>query len=197
MDADGDNKDVLADFGSNDDNVDFCCACKSSVVGKPTKYKTSCFANCNMKKKGIPKSWILLDSQLTCDIFSNKELLTDIHKVEGTTTLTTQAGTTSTNMAGFLPNYGMVWYHPKGIANILSLANIIEQHRVIFDSAVRNRFVVHKVTGKEMYVQAKRGLYFYNIKNSNFNIPSSKDLIAYSHLIETVADNLKQYSKRD
>ena len=90
----------------------------------------------------------------------------------------------------------MVWYHPKGIANILSLANVTKKHRVTFDSEIGNRFEVHKATGKEIYMQASRGLYFYDTQNSNFNIPTKNNLIAYSHLIETVDDNLKQYSKR-
>jgi hypothetical protein len=40
-----------------------------------------------------------------------------------------------------------VWYHPNGIANILSLARVKEKHRVTFDSADKNQFVVHKKDG--------------------------------------------------
>ena len=44
--------------------------------------------------------------------------------------LATQAGSTTTNMVGDLPGYGTVWFHPKGIANILALVNVKKNHKV-------------------------------------------------------------------
>jgi hypothetical protein len=40
----------------------------------------------------IPKEWILLDSQLTTDAFSNPDLLLNIHEVRGSLTIHAQAG---------------------------------------------------------------------------------------------------------
>mgnify|MGYP003502657285 CR=1 FL=1 len=48
------------------------------------------------------------------------------------------AGVASTNMIGDLPGYGTVWYHPNGIANILSLARVKDRHRITFDSESEN-----------------------------------------------------------
>ena len=68
----------------------------------------------------LPKSWILLDNQSTVNVFYNAGLLRNIREGEAHMDIHCNAGVTSTNMVGDLPGYGTVWYHPKGIANILS-----------------------------------------------------------------------------
>ena len=50
-------------------------------------------------------------------------------------------------MEGDLPGYGTVWYHPSGIANILSLGRVWKRYRITFDSEVGNRFLVTKPDG--------------------------------------------------
>ena len=57
------------------------------------------------------------------------------------------SGVTWTNLASDLPGYGAVWFHPEGIANILSLSLVKAKYCVTFDSANRNEFVVHKTSG--------------------------------------------------
>jgi len=80
---------------------------------------------CNMQHKaGIPDSWILLDSQSTVDVFCNGKMLTNIHDTKRDLTLHCNAGTTSIIKKGDLKGYGTMWYHPDGIANILSLNNV-------------------------------------------------------------------------
>ena len=44
------------------------------------------------------------------------------------------AGTATTRLVRNLPGYGEVWFHPEGIANILSLSNVKEKYRVTIDS---------------------------------------------------------------
>ena len=48
------------------------------------------------------------------------------------------------NKVGDFPGYGTVWFHPDGIANILSLARFKENYSVTFDSLKGNKFVVDK-----------------------------------------------------
>ena len=74
----------------------------------------------------ILKRWVLLDSQLAADAYSNLDLLTDIHEVKGSLTSHTQAGKAVKKLHGeTVPaGYGEVLYFPKGVANILSLANV-------------------------------------------------------------------------
>jgi hypothetical protein len=95
----------------------------------------------------IPKEWILLESQSTTDAFSNPALLKNIHEVQGSLTIHTQAGKKLTNLKGMVPGYGDVWYCPNSIANILSLAHVAKTHLVKFDSTNGNQFEVTNYDG--------------------------------------------------
>jgi len=80
----------------------------------------------NHEKVAIPKSWMLLDSQSTVDVFLSKNA--------------SQTGKVSVTQKEDLRGYGTVWYYPEGIANILSLYNVQKKHRITFDSANGTRF---------------------------------------------------------
>ena len=97
----------------------------------------------------ILKYWVLLDSQSTTDAYSNPDLLRDIHEVKGSLTIHTQAGKAETKLKGTVPGYGMVWFCPDGIANILSMANVSKTMEVKFDSNNGNQFEVTKKDGKK------------------------------------------------
>jgi hypothetical protein len=90
------------------------------------------------------------------------------------------------NCVGDLPGYGEVWYHPNGIANILSLAWVKDRHRVTFDSTDGNQFVIHKSDGtSRKFHESRRGLYFLDTKTAG------------TALVTTVADKKSEYSDRD
>ena len=74
------------------------------------------------------------------------------------------AGITRMNLVGDLSRYGTVWYHPDGIANILSLAEVRKQFHVTYHSSQQNEFAVHKPdrTTKQ-FVQSDRGLFYLNM----------------------------------
>jgi hypothetical protein len=101
----------------------------------------------NQPSSTVPKDWILLDNQFTVDVFYNDRLLKNIRKADSFMGIHCNAGVTSTNLVGDLPRYGEVWYHPNGIANILSLARVKDIRRVAFDSTDGNQFVIHKSDG--------------------------------------------------
>ena len=92
-------------------------------------------------------------------------------------------------MVGDLPGYGTVWYHPKGIANILSLARVKErEYHVTYDSHDGNEFRVHKPDGTtRVFRQSPKGLYYMDTSGDTNGIT----------LVSTVADNRSSYTNRD
>jgi hypothetical protein len=112
----------------------------------------------------IPKDWVLLDNQSTTDAFSNPGLLKNIHEVQGSLTIHTQAGKVVTKLRGTLPGYGDVWFCEKGIANILSLANVAKTRHVEYNSKYGNQFEVTKRNGdKTVFKQSPTGLFYFQM----------------------------------
>lgn len=138
----------------------------------------------NIGRNGnIPNSWVLLDNQSTVDVFSNSDLLKNIRETKGTLTIHCNAGSAKTNLVGEFDRYGTVWYHPGGIANVLSLAKVKDKYRVTYDSEAGNVFKVHKLNGTTAdFVQSKPGLYYLDIQNHA------------AMLVNTVDDNKSSYS---
>jgi hypothetical protein len=81
------------------------------------------------------------------DALSNPSLLKNVHEVQGSLTIHTQAGKALTKLKGTVPGYGEVWYCLKGIANILSLVHVAKTRLVKFDSTNGNQFEVTKDDG--------------------------------------------------
>ena len=77
---------------------------------------------------------VLLDSQSTADIFNNIELLINVrYEPKYRLVLRTNGGGLTTQWRGELPGYGLVWYHPDALTNILSLSRVIKAgHHVEF-----------------------------------------------------------------
>lgn len=139
------------------------------------------------KRFSISKSWILMDNQASEDIFCNADLLVDIHTVDRLMCIHCNAGVQWTNQQGVLPGYGLVWYCPKAIANILSFANVASRYWVDYDQN-GDRFVVTKADGKErVFGKSSIGLYFYDtamVENS-------------AVLVNMVEDNKTRYTNAE
>ena len=135
------------------------------------------------------KDWILLDSQSIVEVFSNARFLRNIRKFNQTLDVHCNAGVASTDMVGDLLGYGTVWYHPTGIANIISLSCAIKIFTITYDSANRNEFRIHKGNGEDrLFRQSENGLYFWNARTFN-----QEEVV----LINTVENNSSRYSNRD
>lgn len=118
----------------------------------------------------INKNWVLLDNQSTADVISYKKLLTNVREVPGSLTIHTQTGKGQTNLMGTLPGYGDVWYHPTGIANILSLAKVAKTRLVTYNSQDGNAFHVTRNNGStRIFKQSKHGLFFYDMSQKQDN----------------------------
>ena len=104
------------------------------------------------------------------------------------------AGVAKTNLVGDLPGYGTVWYHPNGIANILSLSKVKEKYRVTYDSDNNNQFIVHRPDGTQrIFQQSSRGLYFLDTSRTPQPVNGTKDTV----LVTTIADNASNFSNAD
>ena len=96
------------------------------------------------------------------------------------------AGVAKTNLIRDLPGYGTVWYHPNGIANILSLSKVKEKYRVTFDSDINNQFIVHHTDGtQQIFQQSSQGLYFLDTSLMPQPVTATNGTV----LVTTVADN--------
>ena len=142
----------------------------------------------------LPPEWILLDNQSTVDVFANRRLLKNIRRAKTNMFIHCTAGVAKTNLIRDLPGYGTVWYHPNGIANILSLSKVKEKHRVTFDSNQGNQFIVHRKDGTQrIFQQSPRGLYFLDTSLSPLPVNKANGTV----LVTTVADKANSFSNAD
>ena len=83
---------------------------------------------------------VLLDSESTVHAFCNRDLVSKIYHVENPMNLVSNGGQITTNMRCHINNLSMdqpVWFHPKYITNVLSLALLKKQFRITYDSFKR------------------------------------------------------------
>ena len=83
------------------------------------------------KKKDISskmKDDIILNNRSTLSIFANPELVEGIRKSKSTLEMATNAGMRLTNQEAHVPGFGTVWYDKGAIANIFSLAELVDKH---------------------------------------------------------------------
>lgn len=142
-----------------------------------------CF-NQHPQEEGI-KDWILLDNQSTVDIFCNARLLKNIREVSGTMNINTNGGVLKTSQMGELKGYGMVWYHPEALTNILSLAKLSNKYRITYDSNGADRFTVHKKDRLIHFYKSPTGLYFHDTRKRAIT------------LLNTVAENVESHTARE
>ena len=90
------------------------------------------------------RDWVLLDSDSTDTIFCNPEYVTDIVNVEETLDFGTNGGVLLANQKCNIAGLGQRWYNEDAIANVISLADMTDHHRVTYDSVEERAFLVHK-----------------------------------------------------
>jgi hypothetical protein len=115
-------------------------------------------------------------------------MLEDIHEVDDEMAIALNGRTNVTSEMGTLPGYGLVWYDPVGIANIVSLSRVREKYHVSFNSA-HNIFVVTKPDGTVFeFRQSESGLYFYDLASNKCK---------GAMMIDTVASKKSRYTNED
>ena len=106
----------------------------------------------------------LLDNQSAVTIFCNATLLTNIRVCPGNKQIYIRCKTVVliVTLNGDLEGYRPVWYHPKAIANILSLSRVEVKQLITYNSRDKNGFVVHYLNDKpkHYYKICTKGLYY-------------------------------------
>jgi len=135
----------------------------------------------------LPRTWILLDSQSTVDVFCNRDLLSNIRVSDTECRISCNAGVVVVRMIGDLGGYpSPVWYHPDGIANILSLHRVTQHFAVSYDSHQNNGgFMMTRKDGTvRVFKKSIAGLHYC-------------DTVEYeTTLINTVSENKARYTER-
>jgi hypothetical protein len=100
------------------------------------------------KERGeVNKNWVLLDSQSTVDQIANPAFLSNIRKAKKSATVHCNGGSTYSSLEG---EFGTltVKHNPRSIANVLSLHQAMDHHRVTYNSWDRGGvFQVHTQDG--------------------------------------------------
>ena len=136
----------------------------------------------------IPTTWILLDNQATTDVFSNADLLDDIHEVTTPLHIHGITGVRIVTQQGILPGHGTVWYHPYVSVNNISMAKLKHHYHITYDSGKENAFIVREHDNtqiKYIFQESHDGLYYHD---------ASKTQQIY---ITTVTENKQKFGQSD
>ena len=143
---------------------------------------------------GIDPSWILLDSQSTFSGFCNPSLVSNIRPSPDSMHAITNGGSQHTNLVADFPNLGRVWFNPASIANILSLAHVLQVCRVTFDSAVEHALIIHRLDGSLMKFSRHPSSLF--VFQANVAPTTSLPVTPYS-LLQTVVSRKARFTRRE
>ena len=131
---------------------------------------------------------ILIDSQSTIDVFKNREYLTDIKTVKKGCKIQCNAGIVMVNKKGMFGSIP-VWYHPEGVANILSLKTLKNKCHVTYDSNDEGGiFRVAMKNGIIKFIPHANGLHYLEMN------PKEESAVT---LVTRIQDNLKGFPKKE
>ena len=158
------------------------------------------FTDLQEKLVSIKPSWILLDTQSSCDIFKNREFLQNIHtKTDGGLILKSNGNDDiRTCEVGTIEGYGEVWYHEDSLANILSFANVRKRFKVTISTGPDDpcpTIFVHRPNGEIMeFRERSMGLYVYDVAACK---SKPKQQVTHYSFLNTIDDNELNYSKAE
>ena len=143
---------------------------------------------------GLKKNYLYLDTCTTNDQMVNPSYLTGVHTAKDPLNLHTNAGTSTSRQQGFMGSKKF-WLDRMGIANVISLASLEEDHAVSYDSRRDGgSFVVH--TGESDIVFKRcpdTGFPFIDLDDVTHG---DKGAILVQ-AVSTVRENYEGFTKRD
>ena len=114
------------------------------------------------------RKWLLLDSASTTHLFTNKQLVSNIRNANVTQGVISNGGQLEVDKISNVKGLGEVPYSDEGIANLVSLGQLVKQgYRIVMDSAIDDAIQVYTPDGKRMlrFAQSKNGLYYHDTEN--------------------------------
>ena len=132
-----------------------------------------------------------MTSSSITSIFANPELVEGICKSNSTLEMATNAGTRLTNQEANVPGFGTISYGKGAIVNIFSFAELVDKHRITFNSSVENAFLVHQPDKIVKFERTPEGLYMYRVDKDHKKSLTEK---GNSHLVTTLSENWKGYT---
>mmetsp|Transcript_1688 Transcript_1688/g.3611 ORF Transcript_1688/g.3611 Transcript_1688/m.3611 type:complete len:966 (+) Transcript_1688:108-3005(+) len=135
----------------------------------------------------LPSSWLLLNSESTCNVFNDKSLIDNLQKASRPAIIHSNGGSNKAIMKGTFASIPDVWYDPHSLANILLLGKLSQTHRVTFDTEKGNKFIVHTGNQELEFKMSPKGLYYHDMAEG-------KD---YHALVNTVKGNLQGFTTRE
>ena len=144
---------------------------------------------CHQNSNGLVwMACLLIGSESSMDIFNNNDYLKGIYKAKKLLKLHCNAGHIYVYEKGWFGDIE-VWYHPKGIANILYLKTLKKQHHVTYDSKDRDGvFKVFTKEGEVEFVPHETRLHYLDLEAQH------ESGLA---LVTTIRNNFEGYTKQE
>jgi hypothetical protein len=124
----------------------------------------------------IPLNTLVLDSGATVNLMNNPSFLKNIKQTSTAITIHCGGATVSNNQVGEicdeLRNLPLptkdYFFHPTGVANLLSLARVSKEHRVFLDTSIDNAFYVYDDDGSYIKFELnKNNLYCLHVDDGS------------------------------
>jgi hypothetical protein len=164
-------------YQQDDSDKEYC----SYYVGADFHQGGMLFNN-NQNKVG--NLLILLDSQSTHSTFYAAELVENIRNVVRPLWTTTNGGTITYNQQADLPNYVIVWFNSKPIANIISMLEAERRGHKVTYSPGRFKLTNEQKTLEMTFYMNQAGLYAYMVPPSGLS------------LVQTISENSLFFTPR-
>ena len=145
-----------------------------------------------LSKVALPSDMVILDSASSCNIFMNKDLLTDMKNTSKEMILYGNSSEVKTKKMGLYDGVYM-WYNLDSIANVLKLSLVSKEYRVVMD--MKRERAIQVLWGKNdwyVFKEVGSGLYAYTLRNK-LNHTSSYFSSFQISLLETVSENVSKF----
>ena len=147
----------------------------------------------------LPKTWIILDTGASSNIFNNASFLSNIRPSAHSHTIQTNGGPHTATQVGDVRNFGPVWYSPHSIANVLSFYQVQKRFRITIDTHSDDPvFHVHRTDGSIMrFFPLGPGLYAHDTADPAHNSTTLRDHAFTQTPLQTVQTRAAKYTAQE